>query len=370
MKLKSVSAKKAGVIALIIVLLLAAGTVVLAAGEVIFLQRAVEIALRDNPAVRLATVRARRARVGAEQLRERVDAAVYRLVAGEMLRPDELSLVYVGPVQAEQLENLAPHRERADRALLVMETQKNYLELHRALDRLKLARQAKARLREQLRLAEVAFQAGTAARSEILTAQAQVAVTEARVFSAESNVLAAQATLNKSLGRPLAEVIDLPESFSVPKRETLDLQKGLTWAEARRLEIIVGRETLRVRERELAHGLHTLDSASQREAELAVEEARLQLQMAVQAVSLEVFQLYHRLSGLEKQLIALEEGVRAAAEAHRLAVLRYKLGVGIQLEVIIAGDVLLEREQDLLHARYEGYLGYLSWRLATGQPLE
>ncbi len=190
------------------------------------------------------------------------------------------------------------------------------------------------------------------------------------VISAESNVQAAQATLNKSLGRPLSAVIALPESFSVPKREALDLQKGLTWAKAGRLEVIVGRETLRVRERELVHGLHTLDSASQRETELAVEEARLQLQMAAEAVRLEVFQLYHRLSGLERQLTALEKGVRAAAEAHRLAVLRYQAGVGIQLEVTIAADALFEREQDLLHARYEGYLGYLGWRLATGQSLE
>ena len=370
MKLKLVLAKKAGIAAVVSLVLLVAGTVVLAAGEALLLRQAVEVALRDNPAARLAAVRAERARTGAEQLRQRVDGAVYRLITNS-LQPGDLSLVYVAPTQAEQMERLAPRRERAERDRLLLETQRNYLELHRAMDRLKLAGQALARAREQQRLAEVAFQAGTVARSDILTAQAHVAAAEARVFAAESGVQAARAALNKSLGRSLSAAVDLPEKFSVPERRPLDLQRGLAGADVERLDVIAARETLLLRERELAHASHTfLDSASRRDADLAVEEARLQLQATVEAVRLEVFQLYHRLSGVEKQLAALEQGVRSAAEAHRLAVLRYQAGVGTQIDVTAARDALDEREQELLHARYEGYLGDLSWRLATGQSLE
>jgi len=369
-KLKLVLAKKAGIVGVVVLLLLAVGTVVLAAGEALTLRRAMEQALKNNPVTRLALVRAERARVGADRLRQSVDSAVYLLITTGTLPDAQMSLVYTGSLQAEQLETLALQRKRVERNLLLLETQRNYLELYRYLDRLQLAKQAEKRAREQQRLAEVAFQAGTVARSDILTAQAQVAAAQAQVFSAESSVQAAQATLNKSLGQPLAAVIELPEAFSVPEPETLDLPKGLAGAEAGRLEVIAARETLRLEEAELKYSWHTLGVAAQRDAELAAEEARLQLQLAVDAVRLEVFQLYHRLVGVEKQLAALEQGVRAAAEAHRLAVLRYQAGAGTQFEVTVAEGALAEREQGLLHARYEGYLGYLSWRLAIGQSLE
>lgn len=370
MKLKHLVAKNVRIVTVVVAMLLVVGGVVLAAGEEIFLKQAIEFALRDNPAARLAEVRAGRARVGAEQLRQSVDGAVYLLITTGKLPHEQMLLVYTGSLRAEQLETLAPHRKQDERNLLLLETQSNYLELYRSFDRLKLARQAERRAREQQRLAEVAFGAGTVARSDILTAQAHVAAAQAQVFAAESNVQAARATLNKSLGRPLATAIELPGGFSVPEQETLDLAKGLAGAEAGRLEVIVARETLRLEERELEYARHSLDDAAQRGAELEAEGARLQLRMEVEAVRLEVFQLYHRLAGLEKQLIALEQGVRAAAEAHRLAVLRYQAGAGTQFEVTVAEDALAEREQDLLHARYESYLGYLSWRLATGQSLE
>jgi len=368
-KLNLVLAKKSGITAVVILVLLVAGTVVLAAGEALLLRQAVDVALKDNPAARLATVRAERARNGAEQLRQRVDGAVYRLITNS-LQPGDLSLVYVAPTQAEQMERMAPLRERAARELLVLETQTNYLELYRAMDRLNLAGQALARAREQQRLAEVAFQAGTVARSDILVAQAHVAAAEAQIFAAESSVQTARAALNKSLGRPLADLVELPEQFSVPERRPLDLQRGLEGADADRLDVIIAREALLLSQIELSSARHTLASAALRDAELAVDEARLQLQTTVEAVRLEVFQLYHRLAGVEKQLAALEQGVRSATEAHRLAVLRYQAGVGTQMDVTAARDALAEREQELLHARYEGYLGHLSWRLAIGQPLE
>lgn len=361
---------KKALLAVAVLALLAAGGAGLAAGEGLSLRRAMETALRDNPAADLAAVRVSLARAGADRLRQSVDRAVYRLMDRQTLQPEEWSLIYVGSVQAEQMERLAPHRERADRDLLILETQRNYLEVYRAADRQKLAELALSRAREQQRLAEVAFLAGTVARSDILTAQAHVAAAEARVFAAESGVQAARAALNKSLGRPLAAAADLSATGSVPERGRPDLQRGLSEAESSRLEVIRATETWRLKERERDFAPHMPDTLSRQEAELAVEEARLQLQMTVEAVRLEVFQLYHRLASLEKQLAALEQGVGSAAEAHRLAVLRYQAGVGTELEVTSARDMLAQAEQELLHARYEGYLGYLSWRLATGRSLE
>jgi outer membrane protein TolC len=369
MKMKS-AWKKRAILIVIVLLLPAAGTVGLAAGEGLLLWQAAEAALRHNPLTRLARVRVELAKVGAEQLRQRVDGAVYRLMSGATLSMEEWSLVYVGPGQAEQMEPLALRRERAERDLLVLETQRNYLEVYRATDRLKLAELALSRAREQQRLAEVAFSAGTVARSDILAAQAQVAAAEARVYAAESSVQSARAALNKSLDRPLAAKMDLPAVIGAPERGTLNLQLGLSEAESSRLEVIAAGKAVRLKERERDFARHTLDSVGRRKAELAVEEAQLQLETTLAAVRLEVFQLYHRLSGLELQLAALEEGVRFAGEAHRLALLRYQAGVGTSQEITSARDALTEREQELLHARYEGYLGYLSWLLATGRRLE
>lgn len=369
MKIKLVHNRK--VIFGIVFLLLLAGTGAgLAAGEGWSLRRAMDTALRDNLAADLATLQVDLARAGAERTRQAVNDAVYRLITVGELLPSEWTLVYMGSLQAEQMESLALHRERAERDRLLLEVQRNYLEAYRAGDRLNLANLALSRAREQQRLAEVAFSAGTVARSDILAAQAHVAAAEARVIAAEHGVRSAHAALNRSLGRPLTATVELPAEAGLPERGTPDLQRGLSEAENSRLEIIMARETLRLKERERDFPMPVPGAVSRREAELAVDEARLQLEIRLAAVRLEVYQLYYRLAGLEKQLAALEQGVSYAAEAHRLAVLRYQAGVGTEQEVTGARDLLAEREQELLHARYEGYLGYLSWRLATGRGLE
>ena len=361
---------RAAALGVVLLVLLATAGAGLAAGAALSLQRARELALRDNPAADLATVQVDLARAGADRTRQAVNDAVYRLIIGLVLRPDEWTLVYVGSLQAEQMETLALHRERAERDRLQLEVQRNYLEAYRAGDRRNLANLALSRAREQQRLAEVAFSAGTVARSDILAAQAHVAAAEARVIAAEHGVRSASAALNRSLGRPLEATVELPAAVSLPERGTPDLQRGLSEAENSRLEIIMARETLRLKERERDFAGHAPGAVSRREAELAVDEARLQLEIRLAAVRLEVYQLYYRLAGLEKQLVALEQGVSYSAEAHRLALLRYQAGVGTEQEVTAARDLLAEREQELLHARYEGYLGCLSWHLATGRRLE
>lgn len=369
MKFMFVRGRKA-ILGVVLWALLAGAGAGLAAEEGLSLLRALEAALRDNPAAGLAAVRVNLARAGADQLRQSVDGAVYRLMTGATLSAEEWSLVYVGSFQAEQMESLALRRERAERDLLVLETQRNYLEVYRAADRQKLAELALSRTREQQRLAEVAFLAGTVARSDILAAQAHAAAAEAELIAAESSVRSARAALNKSLGRPPDAAAALPAAFSIPERGAPDLQRGLSEAENSRLEVFIATEAVRLKEKERNLAQHTLDSAGRQYAELAVEEAKLQLETTLAAVRLEVFQLYHRLSGQELQLAALEQGVRYAAEAYRLAVLRYQAGVGTGQEVTVASDTLAEREIELLHVRYEGYLGYLKWRLATGRPLE
>lgn len=364
--------KKRCLVPLTLLFCLVAAAGLAAAGEALSLARVIETARLYNPASSLAAVRAQLATIRHDQLKEQVDLLMKKYVAGLAMPDAEIRVLYVGPAQAEQIKATAQRREEMDRDLLVFEAQRNYLEVQKALDRLELARLSLERAEEQKRLAEAAYRAGTVARSDVLGAQSLVKMAEAQFFAAQSAVLSARAALNKTMGFAPDREVALEEGFLPPVPGELDLEKGLASALDNRLDVLAARENLKVKEKERAFARHTYAAGTslRDEAELAYEEAALALQEAEAAARLEVFQLYYRLAGTDKQLAALEQSVEYAAQTHRLAVLRYSVGVGTQADVTAALLALAEREADLLHARYDSYLGYLNWRLVTGQRLE
>jgi outer membrane protein TolC len=352
-------------------LLLSMVTGFVLAGESLSLRRAVELALSGNPKARLASVQAERAMVSYESLVDTIDSLTEILNATGTLDDELMEILYVGPAQADQIKNLAERREEMEKNLLAVEAQRNYLNLSKAQDQLALAELGLDRAAEQKRLAEVAYRVGTVARSDVMGAEAQLSLAEVQFFAAESAIQTAQAALNKSMGRSLDEPVAPDADFTLPQVGPVNLKNGLDSA-AGRLDVVVAVETLSVKEKQFAYAKHTYhhDSTEYRAAELEADEALLSKQIALENARLEVHQLYHLLAGMEKQQEALEKSVNFAAEAYRLAMLRYEAGIATQMEVTSALQILSERETQLLHARYDHYLNYLNWVVATGRQVE
>jgi len=355
----------------VVILLLVSTAGLVFASEYLNMRQAVDEALTNNPEVEKAALAVKNAELGYDIIMQaKKDLQQYQDTVG--LTFEQLKILNFGPLEMEGLLGLAQKGEELGKNGLALETQQNYLALLKAQDGLSLAKLGLERAREQKRLAEAAFKAGTVAKSDVLGADAQVASAEAVLFGMESAVQIAKMSLNKTLGRELDNPLEVKGELTLPKLSKSDLQEGIDAALNNRLEIIQTQNELEIKEKEfsLAKAAYSPNVFAYREAELNLADARLNLRTAEDSVLLQVQQLYAALGGMEKQQSALGKSVEYATESYRLAKLRYEVGIDTQMDVLSALVTLTELENNLLEAKYDCYLTYLQWLFATGRTVD
>lgn len=351
-----------------VLLLCAAGFV--AANDLLTLRGAVEQAVRNNPRMELAELRIRKADSLRAQYVRQIEAQESFLgasmgnpaLAAQLAAAQQsVADLNVAKVAAEVEGDLARRQKIVEKSSLALEAQQRYLNLIRAEDNLALLQTSLKRAKDIKRLAEVAFEAGTAARSEIMRAEAQVANIEAALFGAESGVKIAQAALNTTLNRDIGSELKLDDNFNLPEVEDVKYNEGLHRALANRVEMAAALGAVKIVNSKKFYGT----SQGSLAVDIEFEEAAVNLRAAEDGIRLEVFNLYQMLLGLEKQIAAREKGLELAEENYRISKLRYELGVATQGEVMDALISLSEQEVSLLNDQFDCYLGYLNWRLKT-----
>ncbi len=355
----------------LVLLLLLLGRGLLAAQGGLTLSQAVELAAARNPMAMKAQLREERASLGLGQAQETVDLLVYLRDLGVPLPYSQQKVIDLTAAETASAQRLLARSGELVRDQLALEAQQKYLALRKARENLALARIGLERAAELKRLAEAAYRAGTVPRSDVLGAEAQLALAEAQVLAAAAAERNARMDLNKTLGNDLNGEITLAEPFALPETGEVDLESGLASALSHRFEIFEAQEAYYLKELSFNHAAAHLppDDRAYRTAYLDLVEAMYNLQIARDNVTLQVHQLYNALEAMAGRLAALEKAVAYSAESSRLARLRYGAGVGTQAEVLSAFYSQSELENQLLQARYDHYLTYLQWLFATGRPV-
>lgn len=344
------------------------------ADELLTLRNVVEQAISGSPLAKLNSLGAERAQLEYEIADEKAD--LYRNllnttgdVEGEA---EALKYLYIDAVVAENDKEIAEKHEELSRNDLVYKVKQSYLQLYQAKEQKMLTEESLKRAEDIKRIAEAAYAAGTAAKSEVMMAESQVASMEAALFGAESGEKIAEASLNMLLGRELSDPVTLEETLTLPEVEEVVLESGETRALRESMDILKARAGLKMAQgaREYAKYLLGVTDKNYEATDIGVQEAEIGLELARDTVRLEVFGLYQKLTGMEKQLAARQKALDLAAENYRIAKLRYELGVGTQGQMTDAMLKLSEAELALLSDQFEHYTNYLDWRLLTGLPVE
>lgn len=353
--------------------LLSAAAGLVTAGELLSLRRAVQSTLAQNPRARLAELGGKKANLELSRAHSLADYYGRLLNTLEPLPNEEAMyrFLYIDIVKAQSDKEIAAKQAEVTRNQLAFEAQENYLRLVKALEQKKLLEQTVERAKDLKRLTEAAHKAGTAARSEIMRAEAHVINMEAALFGAESAIKMAEAALNMTLGQPLDAAVSLEETLSIPAAGEINLEHGTNRALADNIDIMKARAGVRLAEAALLYARNRLGASDEsfEIAEIGLQEAKIFLQLAEERVRLEVYGVYQKLAGMEKQLAARQKGLELAAENYRLSKLRYELGVATQGEVIDTMLALREQESKLAGEKYDYYLDYLNWRLKTALPV-
>ena len=340
------------------------------ADELLTLRSAVEQAISGSPGAKLASLGSRKANLEYEIADDKANFYRSLLNTVEPVEGEDVmfKFLFIDTVKAEAEKEIAEKQQEFTRNQLAFEAQKSYLRLYQAHEQKKLMELNLKRAQDIKRIAQAAFNAGTAAKSEVMRADAHVATMEAGLFGAESGVKIAKAGLNMTLGYDMTNPVNLEADLNLPDVGQVDLTSGTTRALSESIDILKASAGLKIAEgaRGYVKYLAGSNDKNYEVADIGVEEATLALQLTKDRVRLEVFSLFQKLTGMEKQLAARQKALELAAENYRISKLRYELGVATQGEVTDAMISLSEQEVTLLNDKIEHYTDYLNWRLTTG----
>ena len=292
---------------------------------------------------------------------------------------------------------------RQDAALAAAQA---FFQVLRALRLVDVREAAGRSAQRQLQQAEAFVRAGTAARADVVKAQAAVASAEADLVTVRGQVETALATLRGAMGLPLTQALSVvepgdPVLVTVSPAEASS-QATAQRAEVRRVAADVRSAQAALRIAELRAGVQVsvgtsgvvqvspnpgqagwsvsatlnLPVADGGRAKAAVEEARANLAAAMARadtvtlqVQLQAFQAAISIRDSAARAEALRVSLAAADESQRVAEGRYAAGVGTLLEALDAQTLATQAGVGTVQARYDLHLATVTLRHAVGLAL-
>lgn len=299
--------------------------------------------------------------------------------------------VAAGVARARALLDIAIADLAASESQLALQTRMAYQNVLLAQSLIRSAEQNLASARAQLDVATARYEAGAAARFDVLRAQTQVSEAEQALTEARNREEGARVTLNRLLGISL----DTEWAFSEPAQPPLPSQSLpalIQTARQHRAEILAARAQLLASEAGIKlaqsqrrpqvslsadytvveddspfseNGLSLVavaaievfdggrTRAGIREAQANREEASANLEEITRAVEEDVRQAYLNLQTAKTTIETARARLRQAQEAHDIAVVRYQAGVGTAVEIADALAALASARANLDQATSE-----------------
>lgn len=298
-------------------------------------------------------------------------------------------------------------QETGNDVRLVVST--TFFNILRAEQLLTVAQERREAAAEQLRVARARFEADIAPRFDVIRSEAELANAEQDVIAAQNDVALANASFNTSLGRDVEAPVVLqyeaePAHPEVPfgaARETAvtnrpelealrqDIQSGVEEVRARRAENRPQVGLTGAYNRPNPGGFASaayrynfgltmtwpfFDSGFTRgrvrEAQAVVEGNRQALEQSRQQVELDVRQAGLDIQEAQRRIVASQTEVNAAREALRVSQVRYRAGVGTNVEVTDAQVALARAGQNLANAQFDYETAISRLEFAAGVSIE
>lgn len=400
-----------------------------AAGSVLALSQAIDIALCNNPRTRqswiaaklsatqvdLAKVPYRPAVTGTGEIQRRETRNISD-PGGTTSLSAALSLSYLlfdfggreaALRQAQETLTAANWTHSATLQAVMLDAVTSYYQLAGAVDALQSARAAEQSSMQSLEAARARLKAGTATRADVL--QAQTANSQDRLTrtQAEGDLASAQGVLASALGLPVdliltvaasrdfgaAEVVEhnVPALLAMAKQRRPDLAAAQAQIRAARQNIRI-QESANRPELSLSGSLGATQSApgadprtgavglsvsvplytGKRTAyQKLLAEQQLEAQIASkdrleQDASLEVWRAYQDLRTQRQSVLSAEDLASSAQESYNVALGRYKSGVGTVTDLLNAQATLANANLQNIQARYRWNLAKSTLARALG----
>lgn len=285
---------------------------------------------------------------------------------------------------------------------------KAYYQLVEAMHLREIADTSVANLTGHVENVQAHYRAGVVAKLDVLASEVALANAKENQIKAESGVILAEASINHLLGLPSDtkvvpaakempnQAIDVTEaqvlSYAMQERwelaqaklgveaakanlgmaksgnmPTIALSAGINWQDVqfpgdKNEDWTVGGGV----SWKLFDGGATAAKIAKQKANL--EAAEVQMSQAESAVRLDVIQAYRQVQSAQERIRATEKSMDQAAEAFHIAQVRYRAGVGINLDVLDAQLQLNQARTNYIQALYDYNIGLADLERAMGVP--
>lgn len=232
----------------------------------------------------------------------------------------------------------------------------SYYELSRSIKDAEIKQKNVERVLEQLRIAEVKLKLGTGIKQEVLTAQAAVEEAKLMLANAQDDVKYKKMEFNKLLGISLNADVNLTEdvisNVNLKKLGDINLSDKIKAAQKNRIEVIIAKEKSEVAQLyfDIISKYSAKNTYDYREANYENEKASNELNDAMQNVELSVNNSYFTMQKAERAINVYQKNIESLNEAYRLSKLSYEAGVGVQVEVLNAQNMLYNAELSYVSA--------------------
>ncbi|MFY0546266.1 stalk domain-containing protein [Brevibacillus sp. H7] len=337
------------------------------AGEPLTIKQAVQLALESNNDLRAVRLDAKTADINARMVNAKV-----KEIPAEMIESLEMAQQkYVNNAKAQMAKKVNELYLKAAESKTVLATQKAYYDVLNAEADVRLKEQSLKRSEAQVKVAEASFRVGTRAKTDVLQAQAALSGAKAALAASRNNLNIARMKLNDMMGIDINKQWSLSQEDLTTSGLSIDLDKAISLAVQQRAEVLQKQEELKVAELnlELISKYSALSTYQGSISKNDVEKAKIALEDAKKAVSVEVAQAYYNLRAAEEAVDANRKALEAARENYRLTNLRFENGLGTTLEVIQAEEELSDRENKYQTAIYTYNIGVVNFENAIGKPL-
>ncbi len=305
--------------------------------------------------------------------------------------------------RAQTIEKALDHDRRKVEAEVVFDVKKVCFNLQTAIAMVAVARDAVKQVEAHLKVARAAVEAGMAMPLDVKRAELELANLQSGVVKAENGVALALANLNRQIGRGLDEPLAVAELKQLPDPPA-PLEQAVATALKQRHELSALRETIKALETSVGLAksqklptaavrggvLHQRDSAFTKSPSV-IAALEFSLPLFDHKTALEVREVRARLAQMQSQLIEAETGIAlevrqawlnvqearyrvgalptsiaVAAEALRIAELRFANGRALHLEVTDARLQHRKARADLVQAEFDLHSAAAELEKATG----
>ena len=313
-------------------------------------------------------------------------------------------LINAARYQREAAEE-AVYLSEADTKLNATSAYYQYLE---AINLEDVSRESVENLSSHLTNVQQQYNAGIVAKLDVLSSNVSLANAKQEYITAQNTKNVAEANLNNIMRLPMSTKL-VPTDTNFPEPEfTITMDQALAIADKNRWEILQAEYAYRAAKEQVKvaksgylptvqvgggynwndddfpgfdHEGWTISGglswslwdggatdAQIKSAKAALRSAEESLQQVRESVALEVRQDYLNILSAKEKIRATEAAVAEAEEAYKIATVRYKSGVGINLDVLDAQYNLNSARTNYITAMYDYNVGLATLEKALGIP--